>query len=448
MKHQLLRHFCSRGCRCVMGAALKTLGLRRPPKCRPFAEETGTPVRAPLIYPEIACAPPQGPRSILYLTHSFYPESEGGTEVFLERLSAAQAALGNKIRIITLSTGFFWEYPEKVAGLLVRRYTWKGIKVLAVRYRHPPSGLYYEQINDTEPLQRDFAQWCLTSFRPDIVHAVYPQPFAAFLRVCRDLSIPYVITATDFCTICPKGTLTEQDNCLCHGSLRGSRCPKDGSLRFEKAEQMLRGAAFFTVPSAFSAERFAAEIKGLQPVVIAHGQENLFCWRCRTAVRHFAFFGALNWSKGALLLVRAFRKLDCDAALDIYGDGPLRLLLKMYQLLDRRIQIKGRVPREELSACYDRADCVVIPSLTAESYSLVLSEAAASGCMVIASDLGALPQRVLEAGGSVFRAGDAAALHRALENAVRLPVFPSKTATLPEKELETYEAIYCKVVQK
>lgn len=447
MKHQLLRHFCSRGSRSVIQTALKVLGLRRPPACLPYTANADPPVLAPAIDLKPLSSPAPGPRSILYLTHRFYPEGVGGTEVFLARLAAAQLALGNQVRIVTLSTGFSWEYPEKIGGLLMRHDTWNGIDVLAIRYQHPPTGLYYKEIDESEPVQQYFAQWCLAQFNPDLVHAVYPQPFAAFLRVCREASVPHVVTATDFCTICPRGTLTEEDDHLCRGSLRGSRCPSGDNVRFEQAERMLCGADFVTVPSAFSAARFAMEIPALQSILIPHGMEPVFNFRHRTAIRHFAFFGALTWSKGVFLLIQAFHKLDGDATLDIYGDGPLRFLLKQYQLLDHRIRIVGHVPRQAIPSCYDRADCVVIPSRTAESYSLVLSEALASGCMVIVSDLGALPQRAQESGGKIFRAGDRDALYRALQNAVDAPTFPAETSASTETECETYAAIYRKVVQ-
>lgn len=448
MNYQLLRHCCSRGARSVFHGTLKMLGRRRSHACLPYLSDASPSEHPTFLYPKPVSSPTSGPHRILYLTHCFYPESGGGTEAFLARLAAAQLALGNQVLVVTLSAGFAWEYSEKIGGLLTRRYSWNGIDVMAVRYQHPPAGLYYERIDDAESVQQQFAQWCLTQFHPDLVHAVYPQPFAAFLRVCRECSVLYLITATDFCTLCPRGTLTEPDHRLCRGSLRGSRCMNGGEPRFQQAERMLRGAAFVTVPSTFSAERFATELPGLQSAVIPHGIENSFCYRHRTVVRHFAFFGALTWSKGVVQLVRAFHKLDCEATLDIFGDGPLRFFLKQYSLLDRRIHIRGRVSRGELPSCYDRADCVVIPSQTAESYSLVFSEAVASGCMVIVSDLGILPRRVQESGGSVFRAGDLNALHHAMVRAIHVPAFPPKSPAVANAELETYEALYCKVVQK
>lgn len=460
MRYRVLRNCCSRGSSSSIHTVQKALGLLRQPDCLPISADACQPEVPPFSFigsrlvtrssrhvsgvTGPVASPAPNKRSIVYLIHRFFPEGSGGTEAFLGRLASWQQARGNKVRVIALSVGFPGEYPEEICGILVRRALWNGIEVLAIRYQNPPPGLYYEKIDEAEPIQRDFANWCMEQFHPDLVHAVYPQPFAAFLQVCREKNIPYMISATDFSLICPRGTLIDSSkNKTCADSLKGSRClGGSGGTRFEMAGKMLRGADFFTVPSVFSAERFAAEMPGLQPIVIPHDIEPGFSYRHRNAVRYFAFFGSLKCSKGVFVLVRAFRKLNFEGTLRFYGEGPLSLFLKIYGLLDRRIRVMGSVARKLLPSCYEQVDCVVIPSLTAESYSMVFSEAIASGCMIIASDVGALPQRVQEAGGRTFRAGDTDALYEALLNAIRSPVFPLNRETASESECEAYESLY------
>ena len=100
-------------------------------------------------------------------------------------------------------------------------------------------------------------------------------------------------------------------------------------------------------------------------------------------MRRFAFFGALNPAKGVLTLFRAFHALRVPGvSLCVCGGGPLRPFLALLCLRDRRIRLAGPAARRDLPALYAQSDCVVIPSLTAESFSLVLSEAAACGCMM------------------------------------------------------------------
>lgn len=444
---KLLRHCRSRGASSAIKTTLKVLGLNSRHDCLPYNEEDSGPIIAPQSSTQSFECKKKSPINILYLIHQFYPEGGGGTEFFLEQLSAKQVALGNKVKIVSLSTGFSYQYPERMKGLLGRSYKWKGVDVLAIRYQKPQKGLYFEKINQSDPIQEYFAKWCFEEFKPDLVHAVYPQPFATFLRVCREESVPYIITATDFSAICPKGTLMESDDRVCQGSQRGRRCRSDRT-RFEQAEQMLCGAEFVAVPSEFSAKRLTMEIPKLQSIIIPHQIEDIFNYRYRTKIQHFAFFASLTWAKGVLLLVKAFKKLEGDFTLDIYGEGPLELFLKKYCLNDHRIHLRGNVSRQEIPSCYDSADCVVIPSRTVETYSLVLSEALASGCMVIASDLGALPQRSLESGGRIFRSGDSDELLGALKSAIKSPAFPLKKDVNYRSEYENYETLYRKAVKK
>jgi glycosyltransferase involved in cell wall biosynthesis len=72
-------------------------------------------------------------------------------------------------------------------------------------------------------------------------------------------------------------------------------------------------------------------------------------------------------------------------------------------------QVRSRVP-EILSG----ADVVVIPSLIPEAFPLVALEAMAAGAVVIASDIGGLPEAVGDAG-FLFPPGDASVLAEVLE---------------------------------
>jgi glycosyltransferase involved in cell wall biosynthesis len=61
--------------------------------------------------------------------------------------------------------------------------------------------------------------------------------------------------------------------------------------------------------------------------------------------------------------------------------------------LDDRVEFTGRLHGEELARRYRSADCFVLPSL-AESFSMSLLEAMASGLPVVASRIGGIPELV------------------------------------------------------
>jgi glycosyltransferase involved in cell wall biosynthesis len=64
---------------------------------------------------------------------------------------------------------------------------------------------------------------------------------------------------------------------------------------------------------------------------------------------------------------------------------------------------------------YEGIDCLVVPSY-ADNYPSVATEAAASGCHLIVSNVGGLTEIAREFGGSIFRSGDYHQLYMLLRN--------------------------------
>src|SRR5204862_410179 len=99
-------------------------------------------------------------------------------------------------------------------------------------------------------------------------------------------------------------------------------------------------------------------------------------------------------------------------------------------------------------------DCLVVPSLMRESYSLVTREALAAGVPVITSDCGG-PQEIVRSGinGLVFATGDAADLttqirRLVLEPSLRMALTAGAAATpIPTlaSQLEQLERVYAEV---
>ena len=56
----------------------------------------------------------------------------------------------------------------------------------------------------------------------------------------------------------------------------------------------------------------------------------------------------------------------------------------------------GKTPQEEIDQLYARMDVLVAPSIWPESYGLVTREAAAAGVWVVASDIGAIGEDVID----------------------------------------------------
>ena len=92
------------------------------------------------------------------------------------------------------------------------------------------------------------------------------------------------------------------------------------------------------------------------------------------------FLGRLDESrKGLDVLLEALHELDRDVRITIMGSGRKREA--------PGVDFVGRVSDAEKATILGRADIYVAPNLGGESFGIVLVEAMAAGCAVVASDL-------------------------------------------------------------
>ena len=111
------------------------------------------------------------------------------------------------------------------------------------------------------------------------------------------------------------------------------------------------------------------------------------------------------------MLVEAFNGLaDGSAELWIYGDPSVfpdyaRRLREL--AANPRIRFLGKVDDEDVGSALSELDALIVPSLWYENSPLVIQEAFAAKVPVIASDLGALAEKVRHGlDGLLFRPGD------------------------------------------
>jgi glycosyltransferase involved in cell wall biosynthesis len=132
------------------------------------------------------------------------------------------------------------------------------------------------------------------------------------------------------------------------------------------------------------------------------------------------YAGRIAPEKGIHLLLRAAVGLGGEWRLRILGSGPeqsrLRALAGESAVLDR-VEFLPAVPHAEVAAFLRTLDVLVLPSLTtrrwAEQFGHVLIEAMSAETPVVASNSGAIPEVVGEAG-LLFPEGDVSALKEAL----------------------------------
>lgn len=102
---------------------------------------------------------------------------------------------------------------------------------------------------------------------------------------------------------------------------------------------------------------------------------------------NIVFLGRLVQRKGILQLIKAYNALDDDAAkrtrLIIGGKGPLRQKAKKMVHHNRNVIFTGYVSEKEKADFLKSADIAVFPSISGESFGIVLVEAMAAGAGVV-----------------------------------------------------------------
>ncbi len=136
-------------------------------------------------------------------------------------------------------------------------------------------------------------------------------------------------------------------------------------------------ASFRVVPNGVSVERFATaapldRLAGEGPVLL--------------------FVGRLEPRKGFEQAITAFAHLKArhpELRMVVVGDGPERERCQSLLPAGLRVDVDmlGRVSDADLPRVYASADVFVSPALGGESFGIVLLEAMAGGCAVVASDL-------------------------------------------------------------
>jgi len=409
---------------------------------------------------------------IIYAIHQFYPDSFSGTERFLLQLASSIRRSGHHPRVLTYSLGDI--QPTRIVGeLLAKEYDYHGIAVTAVRHKKVPIDV---NTSLQDPSILSFAREYLGRNKCDLLHIAHPMRLASFAAAAAELSIPYVLTLTDFWMICPKVNLRTSFDSLCGGPEGGASCarlcpelePDFVKSRLECSRELLAGAHYLVAPSRFLATIFNRELPDLNVSIIPHGLRlGAFNSNHRTYDHTsrliFAYCGGLAPHKGVHLLLRGFRSLaSANLELRVYGAAsePQRDYERQLRDIagkDERIRFLGRYDDSEINEIFQSIDVVVIPSLCYESYSFTLHEALASNVPIIASDVGSLNETIADAGaGFTFRMGDQEDLESKLASIVANPAILNEikrtmeTVVLPleEEEAYLYERIYQSAVSR
>jgi glycogen(starch) synthase len=206
---------------------------------------------------------------------------------------------------------------------------------------------------------------------------------------------------------------------------QGSYCRRpsgfDGALRLKRAvAERVTGVAI---------SKFIADCFDKKPVVIPNPYDARV-FRLETPLNARAgellFVGRLVSEKGLDILLDALNQLRSRAlrpSLTIVGAGPA--LDAMQRLvadsdLQKQVIFAGARTGEELAKTFNAHRILVVPSRYEEPFGVVALEGIGSGCLVVGSEGGGLPEAIGPCG-FTFPNADAKALADILEKLLRMP---------------------------
>ena len=152
-----------------------------------------------------------------------------------------------------------------------------------------------------------------------------------------------------------------------------------------------------------------------------------------------AFVGQSVERKGLPLLLRAFEALREHIPTELTVIGPTEEELAPLMMDSRGVRVLGKVDEDEKQRVLEQADVLCAPSLGAESFGMVLTEAFAAGTPVVASDIAGY-RNVVRSGvdGVLVPPGDAQALAVALRDLYDEPERRARMARAAAADVERF----------
>lgn len=175
-------------------------------------------------------------------------------------------------------------------------------------------------------------------------------------------------------------------------------------------------------------QAIANNVQG-RSIVIPNPYDNHIFFRHPTEApsRQVLVVARLVSDKGVTLALQAVHNLfknGLETHLTIVGDGPERANLEAESKtlgIDHLISFTGSLSPEEVATQMRQHRVLVVPSIWEEPFGIVALEGLASGCEVIVSDCGGLPEAI-SSHGRTFTKGNVIELAACIREALRSPL--------------------------
>jgi glycosyltransferase involved in cell wall biosynthesis len=350
------------------------------------------------------------PLKFLYLTTFYPPYSFGGDAVYLHRVAHALGDAGHTVDVVHCVDSYHLLHPAPppIAWAEHPRVTRHELRSGVGSF-----GPLVAHQTGRPLLTRGQLRAIFASKDFDVVHYHNISLLGPGVLEMEPASRDFVklYTTHEHWLVCPMHVLwkfnsraCEKPECL-RCTLQGKRPPQywryTGYL-----DRAARRVQAFVSPSRFTArmhaERGFSQPVGHLPYFLDRQDED---WR-HPAPRpqqrpYFLFVGRLERIKGLDQLIRVWPRTG-DYDLLVAGTGQDEAELRQLAAGQERIRFLGPQPQGALGALYTHAIATIVPSVTYETFGIIIIESFARKTPVIVRDLGALPEVVQDSGGGAI----------------------------------------------
>lgn len=384
----------------------------------------------------------------LHITTFYPPYSFGGDAVYLERLCHALGDAGHEVDVVHCEDSFHLLHPAEPRM--------KPAEHPRVHRHGLRSGAGFLSPLLAQQTGRPFLktkalQELVNSNRYDVIHfhnmsLFGPQTLALDSPGSETVKM---YTAHEHWLVCPMHVLwkfnsraCEKPECL-RCTLQGKRPPQlwryTGML-----DKYSRHVDQFVSPSRFTVrmhkERgFKPPLEHLPYFLDAVDEDWQRPGPSPQERPYFLFVGRLEYIKGLHTLIDAWTQVT-DYDLLIAGTGTFESELRRQAAGNERIRFLGMQGQKQLAAYYYHARAVIVPSVTYETFGIIIIEAFARKTPVIVRNLGALPEVVQDSGGGFIYDTD----RELIEAISALGQSVERRRELGEKGYSAFRKYWCK----
>lgn len=300
---------------------------------------------------------------ILHVYKSYYPETVGGIEKFIQNLSLVTSRLGCENRLITTTNA-------------KKSYTNKGVSHANLRVDYYPRLCNFSSTPISPKMWKSFqeqAKWA------DIIHYHYPWPFADLLHLFQEgKTKPSVLTYHS--DIIRQKYLKHFYSPLMRTFLHDVDAIVSNSQNYVETSSVLNAFRHKTtvIPIGLDEKSY--------PIVQLERKQ---MWKEKLPSNFILFVGVLRYYKGLEYLLQAVRNTSISVV--IVGDGPLHqyLLGKAKKWHLQNVIFLGYLNEEDKCLLYQLAKLLVVPaSHRSESYCITLVEGLMFGLPLISTEIG------------------------------------------------------------